>query len=115
MKRYVLAIQLVMCLSLFGCRDLSQSDVTVKNISNSTLKEVRISICGKTFVIKDLATNEEQKFYYAVKSDSGYLVEVVYHDDRKLEKKEGYVTRGFVFHDFIAIDSNDITVVYNEE
>lgn len=104
-----------MCLSLSGCRDLSQSDVTIKNISNSTLEEVKISLSGKTFVIKYLSTNEEQKFHYVVESDSSYFIEVKYSDGRKLEKRDGYVTHGFVFHDVITIDSNDIAVVSNLE
>lgn len=115
MKKYVLEILIVICLFLSGCREISESDVTIKNISNSTLEEVEIRVSGQTFVIKNLDPNEEQKIYYAVKSDSSYLVVVRYCEDRQVEKREGYVTHGFVFHDVIAIDSNDITILSNIE
>jgi len=115
MRKLLTFASIAMCIGLFGCSRKPDSDVTVRNDSNSVIAEAKIIICKQTFVAKNIEHGEERTFNYFVKGDSGYHIAVRFSDGHSLEKEDGYVTTGFAFHDLLIVDDNDITIVSKVE
>jgi hypothetical protein len=115
MKIFLTLTSITLCIGLFGCAERHKSDCKVRNISNSEIRDITIVICKQRFTANNIKHGEERMFNYVVKGDSGYQIKVSFSDGHSLEKEDGYVTHGVVFHDLIVVDVNAITLVQKSE
>ena len=80
------------------------------NNSGKVITIVRVEICGQTIEIKDIKQKAKHQGVYNVISDSHYDVTVHFASGEKLEKKLGYVTRGFDYKHTLTVTEKDITL-----
>ena len=75
-------------LILVACGKLSNT-VTVTNSTESTVRQITVSVCDSTWIIAELAPGDSREFIAVYTMDDSFLVETP-----DISGSFGYVTRG---------------------
>jgi hypothetical protein len=111
MKRRV--INLITILILMGMVSSCASSTGIfdlRNESSEPIRSVSISICGQTFVFKQVGVSRSLTQSYRITTDGNFDIGVEFESGRKITRSAGYVTNGIDARHEIVITGTDIDV-----